>query len=152
MFGMAGRVSEESLEAFNAVLARMKELLRTMPVTTQRQKKVNERLQGNLKAEVVNNSALVKEKTTGAKCKRYRSRKRDDDRTKVVSSVTDTMVFKDEVLFALPDTSLLPEKWRDVWDWYGGRHAPKEWRERLARSAREDMTEAEVIKEGISPY
>ena len=123
-----------------------------MPVTAQRQKKVNERLQGNLKAEVANNSALVREKTTGAKRKKYGPRKRYDDRTKVVSSVADTLVFKDEVLFALPDTSLLPEKWRDVWDWYGGRHAPKEWRERLARSAGDAMTEAEVIKEGISPY
>ena len=57
--GMAGRVSEESLEAFNAVLARMKELLRAMSTIVQRQKKANEHLQGNLKAEVASNSALV---------------------------------------------------------------------------------------------
>lgn len=113
---------------------------------------VNERLQGNLKAEVANNSMLVREKTTGVKRKKYGPRKRHDGRTKVVTSEPDTLVFKDEVLFALPDTSLLPEKWRDVWDWYGGRQAPREWRERLARSAAEDMTEAEVIKEGILPY
>ena len=56
---MAGRVSEESLEAFNAVLARMKELLRAMSTIVQRQKKANEHLQGNLKAEVASNSALV---------------------------------------------------------------------------------------------
>ena len=38
-YHMAGRVSEESNEAFNAVLANVKQMLRTMPATGGRMKK-----------------------------------------------------------------------------------------------------------------
>ena len=53
LFGMAGRVSEESNESFNALLANVKALLRSMPTTMTRQGKVNERLQSNTKEEQV---------------------------------------------------------------------------------------------------
>jgi len=106
-YGMAGRVSEESLESFNAVVAEIKKVLRSMPTTTGRMKKINERLQGNLKEEVVKDRVMIDEKYTGAKRNKYRPRKRHDDRTKVISSVVGTQTYKGETFDVLSDGSWL---------------------------------------------
>ena len=104
---MAGRVLEESLESCNAVVADVKRVLRSMPKTTGRLKKVNERLQGNLKKEVVKDRVMIEEKYTGAKRNRYRPRKRYDNGTKVISSVLGTKTYKGETFDVLPDGSWL---------------------------------------------
>jgi len=151
-FGMAGRVSEESLEAFNAVLAEIKKVLRSMPVTTVRMNKINERIQGNLKQDVVKDRVMIEEKYTGAKRGKYRPRKRYDDGTKVVGLVRETRTFRGETYVVLPDGSWLREEWSDIHDWYAGRVAPKPWREALARSAPGSMTAVEKAKEEFSQF
>ena len=151
-YGMAGRVSEESLESFNAVLAEVKSVLRGLPTTTGRMKKINERMQGNLKEEVSKDRMMIEEKYTGAKRGKYKERKRYDDRTKVVSSVQGTAVYKGERFFVLTDGSWLREEWKDIYDWFAGRLAPKTWRESLARSAPDNMSAVKTAKEDFSPW
>ena len=86
-------MSEESLESFNAVLAEVKRVLRGLPTTTGRMKKINERMQGNLKEEVSKDRMMIEENYTGAKRGKYKERERYDDKTKVVSSVQGTTVY-----------------------------------------------------------
>ena len=62
------------------------------------------------------------------------------------------MVYNGEAFFTLGDGSLVPEKWRDIYEWFGGRIAPKSWREALARTAPQTMTAVETEKEGFLPW
>ena len=55
-------------------------------------------------------------------------------------------------LFSLTDGSLLPEKWRDIYEWLASPVAPKPWREALVRTAPGTQTESERAKEGFSRY
>ena len=59
-------------------------------------------------------------------------------------------MYKGRAFFKLTDGSLLPEEWRDIYEWLAGRVAPKPWREALARTASVTQTEAERAKEGFS--
>ena len=115
-------------------------------------KKINERMQGNLKEEVVKDRMKIEKKYTGTKRGKYKARKRYDDRTKVVSSVMGTEVYKGETFFVLTDGSWLREEWRDIYDWCAGRLAPKAWRESLVRSASGGMSTVATAKEGFSPW
>lgn len=118
-----------------------------------RQRKVNERLQTNTKEDVGRDKCLLLKERTKPKRGTYAPRRRIDDGTKVVTLVTDeTTIYKDLDFFKLPDGSLLPEKWKDIYKWLSGRVAPKPWREALARSAPVKQTEAERAKEGFSVW
>ena len=66
-YGMAGSVSEESLESCNAVLAEVKRVLRRLSTTTGGIQKINKRMQVNLKEEVSKDRMMIEEKYTGAK-------------------------------------------------------------------------------------
>ena len=125
---MAGRVSEESNESFNALLAEIKRVLRSMPTTMGRQNKINERLQCNLKEDVSREMDKVLTERTGKKRGKYVARKRVDDNVKVVLSLVDGddgIEYNGEMMFKLSDGSLLPEKYRDVYEWFAGRIPPK---------------------------
>ena len=63
-YGMAGRVFEESLESFNAVLAKVKRVLRGSSTTIGQMKKINERMQENLKEEVSKDRMMIEDKCT----------------------------------------------------------------------------------------
>ena len=63
---------EESLESFNADLAEVKRVLRGLSTTTGRMKKINERMQENLKEEVSKDRMMTEEKYTGATRVRYK--------------------------------------------------------------------------------
>ena len=56
------------------------------------------------------------------------------------------------MFFKLTDGSLLPEEWRDIYEWLAGRVAPKPWREALAKTAPVTQTEAERANEGFSHW
>lgn len=62
------------------------------------------------------------------------------------------MMYKGEAFFTLEDGSLVPEKWRDIYEWFGGRITPKSWRVALARTVPQTMTAVETEKEGFLPW
>ena len=76
---MAGRVSEESGEAFNGTNKIRKNVLSRMSSDKARIKKTTEREQGNLKTEVMNNTLRIKEKSEGKKRGTYKPRVRAVD-------------------------------------------------------------------------
>ena len=49
--------------------------------------------------------------------------------------------------FTTPRGLLIPENWRDVYEWIISRKAPKEWREAMAHSAPTDYLEVKEAKE-----
>ena len=63
-YHMAARVSEESNEAFNAVLASVKRMLRCMPATVGRIKTTNQQTQVKLKLSVAKPGNIILEATT----------------------------------------------------------------------------------------
>jgi hypothetical protein len=146
-YHMAGRVSEESNESFNHVMDKKMTLLASMPITVGRVNLVNARTQGNLKADVSDKKMFIAEKGTGKKRGPYGPRQRHDTGTKVVTSVSGLVTFRDEQYFKLATGNLVPEIYRDMYEWYEGRKAPKIWRDALANSAPLSMTASDLAKE-----
>ena len=70
---MTGKVSKESLESFNAVLAEVKRVLWELSTMRGQIKKINEKIQGNLKEEVSKDRMMIKEKYTGEKRGKYKA-------------------------------------------------------------------------------
>ena len=56
---MTGRISEESNEAFNGTLARVKERLRCMPTTITTIEVTNARTQSNLKEDILDHKVAL---------------------------------------------------------------------------------------------
>ena len=150
---MAGIVSEESNESFNSVLENIKDRLKGMPATTGKAKLMCARTQGNTKEAIVDPKRKITNKCTGRKRGTYRVRvtNRCCGGT-VVSSVVDEEVYKGKKYFKTTNGLMLPEDWRDVYDWIVGRVAPKIWRELMAKAAPENMTEIGKAKEWFAPW
>ena len=66
-YEMAGRISEESNEAFNGTLADIKAMLRCMPTTTTRVEVTNARTQSNLNGDIMQEKIVLKTGITGKK-------------------------------------------------------------------------------------
>ena len=63
-YEMAGRISEESNEAFNATLAEIKKRLRCMPTILTRIEVMNARTQSNLNGDILEHKIQLKLATT----------------------------------------------------------------------------------------
>ena len=146
-YHMAGRVSEESNESFNHVMDKKMTLLASMPITVGQVNLVNARTQGNLKADVSDKKMSIVEKGKGKKRGPYGPRQRYDNGTKVVTSVNGSVTFRGEQYFKLTNSNLVPEKYRDIYEWYEGRKVPKIWRDALENSAPLSMTASDLAKE-----
>ena len=149
---MTGRVSEEGNESFNSTLDKKKDILKSMPATVGRVTLVNARTQGNLNGEVLVPKLKVAGACKGSERGCYTPRVRSDANVKMVSSVVEEVVHNGERYFRLSSGNLLPEKWRDMWEWFGGRVAPQAWRDALAKTAPSTMTDLEKVKEQHSPW
>ena len=152
-YHMAGRVSEESNESFNAVLEKVKDLLKSMPTTVGRVGLINARAQGNLKSSVSEHKRKITDATTGRERGPYKQRAPTALRDgKLVSSAVDEVRYKGKVYFRLTNGMLLPEEWRDVYDWIVGKKAPETWRIAMSQSAPERMTDVDKASELFSPW
>ena len=87
------------------------------------------------------------EKCSGKKRGKYAPRTREDDNVKVVSSVLEVEVYEGERYVKLTNGTFISEKWLDVYEWYVGRKAPKEWVEQMGRSVPELRSELEAARE-----
>ena len=122
-------------------------LLSSMPITVGRVSLVSARTQGNLKEDVSDKKLFIMEKGKGKKRGVYRPRQRQDNSTKLVTTTIGSVTFRGEQYFKLTNSNLVPEKYRDIYEWYEGRKAPKIWRDALANSAPLSMTASDLAKE-----
>ena len=151
-YKMAGRISEESNEAFNGTLAEVKARLRCMPTTEQRVEVTNARTQSNLKGHILEEKILLQESITGKKRGPQQPRVRSADGVRVMSRSRDYVVFQGETYFQLSNGNLLPRMWEDIHEWFAGGIAPKEWRDALARTAPFKFTDKDRAKEGLTQW
>ena len=86
----------------------------------------------------------------GSKRGPYKIRARGNEGTKIVTSVVSYVEYKGKRYFQLTNGNMLPEKWRDIYDWYAGRVAPKAWRDALARTRPSTMSALDMAKEGFA--
>ena len=86
------------------------------------------------------------ENGTGKKRGPYGPRQRYDNGTKVVTSIVGLVKFRGKQYFKLTNSNLVPEIYRDMYEWYEGRKAPKIWRDALANSAPLSMTASDLAK------
>ena len=124
-YHMAGRVSEESNEAFSGTLAKVKRLLACMPATVGRIELVNARTQGNLKGEILEPKLIIRSAIVGKQRGPYKSRLESANSGKLVSSVVRSVEFNQKRYFELTNGNLILETWTDIYEWYAGGVAPK---------------------------
>ena len=143
-------MSEESNESFNSVLDKTKKILACMPATVGRVDLINARTQGNLNGNILTPKMVVLSKASkGSKRGPYKKRAASMHSVKIISSVVGEVVYNGVRYFRLTSGNLLPERWRDMFEWFAGRVAPQARRDALAKTAPSTMTNLESTKEGI---
>ena len=126
LFHMAGRVIEESNEAYNGTVASLKKVVKCMPSHEQRIDKINERAQGNLKGEVMKCRLQIDKKAKTKRRGPYKPRPVVlDDRT-VVHRSTIMKELDGEHHVVIDRGNMIPDKWIDIYDWFVGEKAPKD--------------------------
>ena len=64
-----------------------------------------------------------------------------------MTTIGSEVEFREKQYYTTPSGLLIPEEWRDVYEWIVSRKAPKEWREAMARSAPTGYSEVKAAKE-----
>ena len=62
--------------------------------------------------------------------------------------MVDIVVYGDDMYVRLTNGTLMLEKWLDIYEWFTGKKAPREWVERMARSAPQTRPKMEVTGKG----
>ena len=135
VFHMTGRVSEEGAEAFNGVQKHTKSLLGCMPSNSRRINKIAERSQGNLKGDVMRRRIQIRDTTTKKKRGTYKARRTNEDHRTIVSITEQVRVVDGEEYTVLQSGSLLLKKWSDIFEWFCGGKAPRDWMNRFQITA-----------------
>ena len=151
-FHMAGRASEESNEAFNGRLTKVKDFLMRMPSTTQRIELTNARVQGNLNGEVLNDKLAIEKKTTGKKRGPQKKRARTSNSIQIISSELEEIQFENETYVKLTDGNLLPKEYIGYFEYYSAGKAPQPWLDGLAKTAPSDFTTNQTANESHAKY
>ena len=134
-YQMAGRVLEESNEAYNGTLWFVKGYLKSMPNTKQRVHTTTSREQGNTKGPIPEARLHVQKVSTGNKRGPQQAKARAVEGGDIMG---DERVFAEldgERYVKLPNGNLLLECWIDIYEWFEGGKAPNEWIVRLNKSA-----------------
>ena len=100
-----------------------------------------------MKEDVSDKKLFIMEKGKGKKRGCYKPHQRYNTGTKVVMSINGVVTFQGEQYFKLSNSNLVPEKYRDIYEWYEGWKAPRIWRDALANSAPLSMTASDLAKE-----
>ena len=144
---MAGRVSEESNEAYNGTLDDTKTTLRCMPSHTRRINKVTERSQGNLKGEVLESRLVIQKAKKSRRSGPYKHRVLDQDRRAVRILTEEYIEVDGESYVVLNSGNLLLKKWVDIFEWFAGGRAPRDWIDRFNSTAPDTYTDVDRAKE-----
>ena len=144
---MTGRISEESSEAYNGTSADIKRVVQCMPTDKKRVEKIAERAQGNLKGEVVNGRLDILKKRKGKERGPYKARRVEYDGRAVISRGHVIKEIEGEKYVVLNSGNLLPEDWRDVYEWYLGGKAPRNWIDRFNMTAPDSFSQVDRLQE-----
>ena len=118
-----------------------------MVIHKQRVRKWNERSQVNLKGEVVGHKKEIVNKIKGNKRGPYGARSRTFDDREVLLRAGSIRVVGGERFVVLASGKLLPEDWKDIYDWFWGGRAPKDWFDRFAKTAPNSFSAVDGAKE-----
>ncbi len=148
-FEMAGRVSEESGEAYNGANKHRKSLVACMPCDERRIEKITERDQGNLKGKVVHSRLQITNGNKGRRKKRgtYKPRTRVVGERNIMRMERPSMVVDGETYIMMESGNLLPSEWQDIFEWFQGGKAPADWQDRFNLTAPSNFTEMDRLNE-----
>jgi hypothetical protein len=90
------------------------------------------------------------ENGTGKKRGPCGPRQRYDNGTQVVTSIVGLVKFRGEQYFKLTNSNIVPEIYRDMYEWYEGWKARKIWRDALAKSVPLPMIASALAKENFA--
>ncbi len=146
-YEMAGRISEESNEAYNGTQADTKAILSCMPCDSKRIQKITERAQGNLKGEVLKSRVQIVKKSSGKKRGPYKRKARVVEDSSLLRSDRPIMMVEGESYVMLGSGNLLPAEWFDLFQWFQGGKAPDDWLERFNLTAPGNFSELDRLNE-----
>ena len=106
-----------------------------MPATVQRVELTNARTQGNLRGEILDEKLAILKSIQGSNRGPQKSQPARINNGRITSSVDGYVEFKGIRYFKLTNGMLLPEIWRDIYEWYASRVAPRSWEDALAKTA-----------------
>ena len=101
----------------------------------------------NLKSEVIGHKIEILENIKGKKRGPYRGRTRIEDSREVLLGAGSIREIKGERFVVLASGNLLPEVWRDIYDWFWGGKVPKDWYDRFNKTAPDTFDESKRAKE-----
>ena len=114
-YHMTGRVSEESLDAFNGTLTGVKKPLMNMPSITDQVQVVTVRGQANLKGSLLNERLTIMARIKGRKRGPQAIRIGSLDKARINIGELRIVLFKGERYCELQSGALLPEVWQDIY-------------------------------------
>ena len=112
----------------------------------------NARTQSNLKGDILEEKLVLQNAIVGKKRGPQKPRVHASDGVTVVASAGGYMEFKGESYFVLSNGNLLPREWEDIYQWFAGGLALKDWKEYLAKTAPSVFTEKDKAKEGLTQW
>ena len=144
---MAGRVSEESGEAYNGTLKVVKGNLKSMPLKKQRIATTTAREQGNIKGSILEARLQIQESIKGKERGPQRPKARTIKKRYIVDGGGGVVELDGERYVKLSNGNLLLECWMDIYEWFEGGKAPNEWIVRLNKTAPTEFSEHDRIRE-----
>ena len=144
---MTGRISEESNEARNGIQKETKRILKSMVSQEQRVQKMAQRSQGNLKCDVIEGRLEIAERCKGKKRVPYRPRSGRRETQEVMSVSGAVREVRGERFVVLASGNLLPERWLDIYEWFLGGRAPKNWLDQFSKTAPSNFSELDNVCE-----
>jgi len=144
------RISEESNEAFNAMLVDIKTRLQCMPTTSTHVEVTNARTLNNLKGDILDHKVKLQDVITGKKRGQLKPRARNADNIALSSVDSEYITLKGDLYLKLASENLLPKIWEDLYQWFGSAIAPKELRDSLSSTAPSTFSNVGVAKESLT--
>ena len=154
LWEMVGILSEESFEAFHGRLAKVKDLLKSMPCDLSRVETINARMQCLLKKEIMEGTVMLESETTGKKTGPQTNKRRvgSDNIDHIISHSDERTIYGVEYI-VLTDGALLKKKWKDFYLWFSSCKAPQSWLDAFhASTPLISLSEADEAKAQFSKF